>query len=202
MIGRILRVSTSKTAGLAPRDVARAAAGGDEAPLDPTELARFRALMLPHLDAAYSYARFLSRDAALAEDLTQEAFLRACRAFRGWRGGEPRAWLFAIVRSCFLSWARAPARREAGGEALAEALPAAEASPEEALLRRGEAEALRAAIAALPEPFRETLVLRELEELSYKQLAEITGAPIGTVMSRLARARQMLLAALSEEERQ
>lgn len=200
MIARILRVGASKPAGLPPAG-ARAAGGSDERPLGPAELERFRALMLPHLDGAYAYARFLCRDAALAEDVTQEAFLRACRGFRAYRGGDAKAWLFAVVRSAFLTWARAPARREDAGDEVLATLPAENDTPEEAVVRRSEADQLRAAIQALPEPFRETLVLRELEELSYKQLAEVTGAPIGTVMSRLARARQLLVAALREEDR-
>jgi RNA polymerase sigma-70 factor (ECF subfamily) len=200
MIGRILRVSTSKTAGQPPPAAARAAAA-DGTPLSAAELERFRALMLPHLDGAYSYARFLCRDPGLAEDLVQEAYLRACRGFRGYRGGDAKAWLFAVVRSAFLSWARGPARREAPAEEALAGLPAEDETPEDAAVRRSETDQLRAAIQALPEPFRETLVLRELEELSYKELAEVTGAPIGTVMSRLARARQLLIASLREEDR-
>jgi RNA polymerase sigma-70 factor (ECF subfamily) len=198
MLGRILHVGASS--GPALRAGAAGSAARDEAPLDAAELERFRALMLPHLDGAYGYARFLCRDASLAEDLTQEAFLRACRAFRAYRGGDARAWLFAVLRSCFLNWARAPARREVATAAPGEDLVAEAGTPEDALLRRSEIEGLRAAIEALPEPFRETLVLRELEELSYRQLAEVTGAPIGTVMSRLARARGLLAAALREED--
>jgi RNA polymerase sigma-70 factor, ECF subfamily len=177
-----------------------------EAALSPADQARFRALVLPHLDAAYSFARFLCRDASLAEDLTQDAFLRAFRGFAGFRGGDPKAWLFAIVRSSHLTWARS---RGAGLQTVpdvADETPTEDDTPEEALVRQGEVATVRSAIASLPEPFRETLVLRELEELSYREIAEVTAAPIGTVMSRLARARQMLLAALGagrrdEEER-
>ena len=169
--------------------------------MGPEDQQRFRSLVLPHTDAAYNFARFLCRDPSLAEDLVQDAFLRAFRGFRGFRGGEPRAWLFAIVRSSHLTWARSR-----GGAVLAavpddvEARPTEDDTPEEALVRQGEVATVRSAIAALPEPFRETLVLRELEELSYREIAEVTGAPIGTVMSRLARARQMLLATLGPEE--
>ena len=98
MLGRILHLGASKPADLAQRPRAGGARGaGDESPLTPAELERFRALMLPHLDAAYGYARFLCRDATLAEDLVQDAYLRACRAFRSYRGGEPKAWLFAVL---------------------------------------------------------------------------------------------------------
>ncbi|HEY2753215.1 sigma-70 family RNA polymerase sigma factor [Phenylobacterium sp.] len=171
----------------------------DETPLDPEEAERFRRLILPHLDGAYSFARFLCRDASLAEDLVQDAFLKAYRGFRGFRGGEPRAWLFAIVRTGHLSSTRRRFEATAEPEALA-AVPSGEATPEAALMRQADIDTVREAIDALPEPFRETLVLRELEELSYREIAEITSAPTGTVMSRLARGRALLLAALPSEE--
>jgi len=172
----------------------------EAAPLGPDDQQRFRSLVLPHMDAAYNFARYLSRDASLAEDLVQDAFLRAFKGFAGFRGGDPKAWLFAIVRSSHLTWARS---RGAGLTAVPEDfedVPAEGDTPEQALVRQGEVDTVRGAISALPEPFRETLVLRELEELSYREIAEVTGAPIGTVMSRLARARSMLLAALGPEE--
>jgi RNA polymerase sigma-70 factor (ECF subfamily) len=164
---------------------------------------RFRELILPHMDGAYNFARYLSRDATAAEDIVQEAFLRAFRAFPTWRGGPPKAWLFAIVRNCFLNWAaqRSGAARavvdegaltEAQALALANVADDAQDTPEAALLRQRDIETIRAVIENLPEPFRETLVLREMEELSYKEIAVLTAAPIGTVMSRLARARLML----------
>ena len=175
---------------------------GDGA-LTPEQRARFREVMLPHLDGAYNLARYLTRDPTAAEDIVQDAFLRAYRAFPGYRGGEAKAWLFAIVRNCFLTWVGA--NRGRGDVFVAEgALSATQArahanradpdqdDPEHATMRRGEVERVRAVIENLPEPFRETLVLREMEELSYRQIAALTGAPIGTVMSRLARARQML----------
>jgi RNA polymerase sigma-70 factor (ECF subfamily) len=171
---------------------------------------QFRELVLPHLDGAYNFARYLTRDATAAEDIVQEAFLRAFRAFPNYRGGAPKAWLFAIVRNCFLTWAagRSSAGRvvvdegslsETQSQALANVADLDQDSPEVALLRRRDAEAIRAVIENLPEPFRETLVLRELEELSYKEIAALTAAPIGTVMSRLARARQMLCDMLAPE---
>jgi RNA polymerase sigma-70 factor (ECF subfamily) len=174
------------------------------------EAARFAAEFLPHMNAAYAFARWLARDAVAAEDIVQDAYLRAFRAFGSHRGGSPRAWLLAIVRNCFLDH-RASAKRggdlivEAGdlspseADALANVADAGQASPEEALIARGRAISVREAIEALPEPFREALVLREMDELSYKEIAAVTGAPIGTVMSRLARARQMLADALVGE---
>lgn len=172
--------------------------------------ASFRDVVLPHLDAAYTLARFLTRDADAADDIVQEAFLRAFRAFGGYRGGDARAWLLAIVRNCVRSWANArlrdrgrceplddpaPADGPPDGETEARDFPDPDAvTPEAALLREGEAAFLRRVIETLPDDFREVLVLREFDDLSYREIAEITAAPIGTVMSRLARARTMLAA--------
>jgi RNA polymerase sigma-70 factor (ECF subfamily) len=147
--------------------------------------------MLPHLDAAYNLARYLARDPVAAEDIVQDAFLRAFRSFHTFAGGNAKAWLFAIVRNGFLDWRKANPRIDLGEEFL-EGAGADHNHPEAILVREGEAKALRETLANLPEPFRETLVLRELEELSYKEISQLTGAPIGTVMSRLARARTML----------
>ncbi|WP_262273549.1 sigma-70 family RNA polymerase sigma factor [Microvirga yunnanensis] len=168
---------------------------------------RFRDLMLPHLDAAYNLARYLLRDPVAAEDVAQDAFLRAFRAFKGYRGGDPKAWILAIVRNCCHTWATAaasdrtvPLERIAGDQAddpgeasdCATGLVDPADSPETAVVRQDEIVTMRELIETLPLPFRETLVLRELEELSYQEIAETTGTPIGTVMSRLARARHLL----------
>ena len=164
---------------------------------DHAKADRFRNTMLPHMDAAYTLARYLTRDPNSAEDVVQDAFLRAYRGFESWRGEAPKAWLLAIVRNCFLNRAADPAARAAAQsiDDWSGALPpelVERESPESALAEKNEAAMLRATIEQLPEPFRETLVLRELEELSYKDIAAITRVPVGTVMSRLARARQML----------
>jgi RNA polymerase sigma-70 factor (ECF subfamily) len=190
---------------------------------------QFEDLFLPHLNAAYSLARFIARDPVAADDIVQESFLRAFRSFDKYRGGDAKTWLLSIVRNCSFDWSKS-SRRAAGipsdvgstaratsppvspdgegagesfGEALGRWIPnpdelgdITQDSPETAVLRQSEIDEVRAMIRKLPEPFRETLVLRELEELSYKQIAEVTGVPIGTVMSRLARARQMLTAEL------
>jgi len=197
------RLAFSAGARTAPTPVpppitpARGGAGG----LSHEQTLRFRELMLPHLDGAYNLARYLTRDPTAAEDIVQDAFLRAFRAFPSYRGGAPKAWLFAIVRNCFLTWAGANRGwnevlvAEGGlspSDSLAHANAAEPDDPEHALMRSRDAEIVRGVIENLPEPFRETLVLREMEELSYKDIAALTGAPIGTVMSRLARARQML----------
>ena len=174
--------------------------GGRDAAPDPQ--LRFRETMLPHLDAAYNLARYLTNDAALAEDVTQEAFLRAFKAFESYRGGPPRAWLFAILRNCWRDRVGEQVRRERvvmsevalseGQAAAVAAVPDEGDTPEAALARAREIDTVRGVIADLPEPFRETLVLREMEEMSYREIAALTGVPIGTVMSRLARAREML----------
>lgn len=158
--------------------------------------ARFASLILPHLDSAWRYARYLCRDDGAAEDLVQDAFERALKAIDQCRG-DPRAWLFAILRNCHHDWARAHARAAANGsdDELAEF-----AAPDDQHSLAEMAD-LRQMIEALPEPFREALVLRELEELTYRDIAAVTGAPIGTVMSRLARARQMLGAIVRDEDR-
>ncbi|MDT3378794.1 sigma-70 family RNA polymerase sigma factor [Labrys neptuniae] len=165
-------------------------------------LARFQAVMLPHLDAAHNLARYLCRDADTAEDIVQEAFLRAFRGFADYRGGSARAWLLTIVRNCHRSWWQARQRSvrteplDAGeGEEERTDLPHEEASPETALLQQAEASEIRAVLDRLPEAFREVLVLREMEELSYREIAETIAAPMGTVMSRLARARTLFAAA-------
>lgn len=163
---------------------------------------RFQDMIVPHLDAAYNFARFLSRDADAAQDIVQEAFLRAYRNFETYRGGDPRAWLFAIIRNCCHVWRQQDRRKarfeqplgndgypdpDEGGEYQ---IASEEDSPETATIRRSEQQRVRAVISRLPEAMREILVLRELEDLSYRQIAEIIDAPIGTVMSRLARARR------------
>jgi len=189
--------------------------GGRNVAPDPQ--VRFREIMLPHLDAAYNLARYLANDAALAEDVTQDAFLRAFKAFDTYKGGPPRAWLFAILRNCWRDRVGEQVRRERvvmsevalseGQAAEVAAVPDDGDTPESALARAREIDTVRGVIADLPEPFRETLVLREMEELSYREIAGLTGVPIGTVMSRLARARDMLArlllpAAADKQERQ
>lgn len=174
---------------------ASAAPGAAAGPLDPDEARRFRELMLPHLDAAYGFARFLARDPTAAEDLVQEAYLAAYRGFRGYRGGEPKAWLFAVLRNSFLAQARRGGGDLAPAEE-AEALADPGDDPEAQLLRLADNASVRKAIEDLPDPFREAIVLRELQDLSYREIAAITATPIGTVMSRLARARRMLAASL------
>ncbi|PYO43334.1 MAG: RNA polymerase subunit sigma [Gemmatimonadetes bacterium] len=169
--------------------------------MEPTELERFEAVVLPHLDAAYTLARYLTRDADDAQDIVQEASLRAFRYFAGFRGTEPgegRAWLLAIVRNTARTW-RERNRHHAQATAFDEELHServAEDHPEAAVVRKSEGDALREAIDRLPTEFREVIVLRELEGLSYKEISDVAGIPVGTVMSRLSRARRRLEEAL------
>jgi RNA polymerase sigma factor (sigma-70 family) len=163
------------------------------------EADRFRTLMLPHLDAAFNFARYLTRDPSAAEDVVQEAFMRAFRSFATYQGGTAKAWLLAIVRNCFHDRIKAQGIGQPIDyvEGTAEAVE--EETPETLLLQRRDIALVRTTVESLPEPFRETLVLRELEELSYKEIAALTAVPIGTVMSRLARARDMLATLLINE---
>ena len=152
---------------------------------------RFEAQALPHLDAAYNLARWLARSPADADDIVQEAMLRAFRAVDGFRGGDAKAWLLTIVRNCWLSAGKATRRR--GHTPLEdENLEAPENDPEVTAIQAGTRRRLDALIAGLPEEFRAVLILREMEDMSYREIAAVTGVPIGTVMSRLARARAML----------
>lgn len=155
---------------------------------------RFEAAVLPHLDAAYNLARWLTRHDDDAEDVVQTACLRALRFFDGFQGGNPRGWLLTIVRNTFYSWVSRRGEHELVTP-FDEEIHSAEVpggDPEAELLRNADAELLRQGFAALPVPFREVMVLREIEGLSYKEIAAIAGIPIGTVMSRLARARRHL----------
>ena len=157
----------------------------------------FEETVLPHLDAAFNYARWLAKNESEAEDVVQDACVRAVRFFQSLRGDDPRAWLLAIVRN---TWYSRVSRRAASTEtALGERndeRPDDGLDPEEQLLRQHTIDRVRAAIEQLPVDYREVLVLREMEGLSYKEIAAVLGVPMGTVMSRLARARERLLAVL------
>ena len=150
---------------------------------------------MPHLDAATNLARWLARDRDLADDVVQDAMLRAFRAFDHIRGEDAKPWLLQIVRNCHrtaLSQRKRRAHVALPEEEDGSELPADGPDPETIAMNSSEARKLQSAVAALPEDFRETLVLREVEELSYREIADTIGIPIGTVMSRLARARAML----------
>lgn len=177
-------------------------------PDDPERARRFREAALPYLDDVYTLARYLLRNPADAEDAVQECYLRALKHFDGYRGPAMKPWLFAILRNvCHAEFARrsvAPVKTLDGAPEAAEQAPIWQESaetPEGALLRERDASAIQQMIATLAEPFRETFVLREINNLSYREIAETAGVPVGTVMSRLARARALLRAAwLAQEE--
>ena len=151
---------------------------------------RFRAVMLPHLDAAYGFARWLTRDPVVAQDVAQEAMLRALRYFHAFRGGEAKPWLLRIVRN---TWSDMRAKN-GGTQPLdeIEGRAAEGPDPEQSALDGDRRRHVAAALAALPAEAREILVLREIEDCSYKHIAAVLDLPIGTVMSRLARAREKL----------
>ena len=161
---------------------------------------RFHREIVPHLDAAYNFARFLSRNPDAAQDIVQESFLRAYRGFDRYQGGDARAWIFSIVRNCYHNWlleGRRKARlevdvhhRDDGSDFSVEDVASENDTPEAALLRSSEAGRVRSVLNQLPRALREVLVLRELEGLSYREIAQTAALPIGTVMSRLARARK------------
>jgi RNA polymerase sigma-70 factor, ECF subfamily len=175
---------------------------------DPEKARRFRDAALPHLDDVYTLARYLLRDATDAEDAVQECYLRALKHFDTYRGPAMKPWLLAILRNvCRTEFARRAAAPTGAIDDVAneaeqtplwsEPLP----TPETQMVRSVEATTIRRIVAGLAEPFRETFVLREIHNLSYREIADIAEVPVGTVMSRLARARAMLRSAwLAEEE--
>jgi RNA polymerase sigma factor (sigma-70 family) len=165
--------------------------------LDPQDRMRFEQLVLPHLDAAFNLARWILRGRSDAEDVAQEALLRALRFFRGFHGGDARAWLLQIVRNSCYTWLEKNRPMELSTEFDEELYPQPGINPEALAIAGDNRERLTRAIEDLPPRFREVLVLRELEGCSYKEIAGITSMPIGTVMSALARARQRLQRALT-----
>jgi len=183
--------------------------GQDSSQTDPERARRFREAALPHLDDVYTLARYLLRDASDAEDAVQECYLRALKHFDSYRGPAMKPWLFAILRNvCRAEYAR---RASAPATVLDDDTPETaeqtpmwheeQQTPEAEMIRERDASAIRRIIDTLAEPFKETFVLREINNLSYREIADAVGAPVGTVMSRLARARAMLRTAwLAEQE--
>jgi RNA polymerase sigma-70 factor, ECF subfamily len=171
------------------------------------EARRFRDAALPYLDDVFTLARYLMRNATDAEDAVQECYLRALRHFETYRGPAMKPWLLTILRNvCNAEFARRGKQEvstDCGAERETEdALlwQEPQATPEAALLRRHDGDTIRKLIAALPQQFREVIVLREVNELSYQEIAEVAGVPVGTVMSRLARARSLLRSAWNAAE--
>jgi RNA polymerase sigma factor (sigma-70 family) len=171
------------------------------------ERTRFANVVLPHLNDAYALARWLARNDSDAEDIVQEACLRAYRGIAGFGDINARGWVLSIVRNTAYTWLKKHRDPKLVVVENVEDVEQASAdwdldsaSPEAALIERADAARLEAAIAALPDEFRETLVLREVQGLDYRTIGEVTGVPIGTVMSRLARARRRLIALLGKDE--
>jgi RNA polymerase sigma-70 factor (ECF subfamily) len=185
-------------------DEIRSEGGLSEPRLSPQELERFHECVLPYLDAAHNLARYLLRDPHEAEDAVQASFLKAIRHFGSFRGVDGRAWLLSIVRNTCFTQSR---RRRSGGEKVEfdEEIHTAEergSGPEADYERAMAAKSVSDGLGQLADEFREVLVLRELEGLSYKEIAQVVGVPIGTVMSRLARGRKHLLLALGAVPRE
>src|SRR5271155_2186139 len=179
-----------------------------DANADHDKARRFRDAALPHLDDAFTLARYLMRNSADAEDAVQECYLRALRHFDSYRGPAMKPWLLAILRNvCNAKFAQRDKREIAVDyseeEPTREQLPMwqePQVSPETALLHEQDGATIRRLVAQLPQPFREAIVLREVNDLSYQQIADVAGVPVGTVMSRLARARAMLRTAWNAAE--
>ena len=178
----------------------------EERSREETILASFERTLLPHLDGAYNLARWLTRNDHDAEDMVQEAYLRAFKSFDGFQGGDGRAWLLTIVRNTCYTWLRHNQSNELA-TVFDEDIHSGErdgSSPETLLLQSLDSQFLKQALEELPLEFREVLIMRELEGLSYRQIAHVAGLSLGTVMSRLARARKRLQqrqARRSEHER-
>jgi RNA polymerase sigma-70 factor (ECF subfamily) len=167
--------------------------------LDYNDLPNFEQAVLPHLDAAYNLARWLTRNEQDAQDIVQEAYLRALRFFPAYRGGDARSWIMKIVRNTCYTWSHQN-RPRIGAIEFDENLflpDSRDPNPEEVALQNDSGALVRKALEKLPTHFREVLVLRELDGMSYKEIAEVTGMPLGTVMSSLSRARGGLRRALT-----
>ena len=163
-------------------------------PLSPPSLDQLESLILPHLDDAYTLARYLLRDEHDAQDAVQDAALRAVRYADGFRNGDARAWFLVIVRNCCLTRRKRRKDEPLPISLVADGAPALRdhRGADQSAIDRSEREAIARAVSALPVEFREVIVLREIQELSYSQISDVVGVPIGTVMSRLSRARKRL----------
>ena len=176
---------------------------------DPDTARRFERLVLPHMNSAFNVARWLTHNDQDAQDVVQEAYLRAFRFFGGFRGEDARAWLLSIVRNTFYTWhqqnrghAGQTTEFEEDMHSLQTDIAGHDDSPEAMLIRSQSQKRVHKALRALRLEYREVIVLRELEELSYKEIADIVGIPMGTVMSRLGRGRQQLAALLAPTDQE
>jgi RNA polymerase sigma-70 factor, ECF subfamily len=199
--------SRTRPVPVPPAPQPRAADNGGHVSAGGDDRARFNAVVVAHLDDAFALARWLTGNRTDAEDVVQEACLRAYRAIATFAGGNARAWVLTIVRHTAYTWLR---RNRSASLVMVDDLEAVErahtdpgdrnrATPETELIAKTDAARLEAAIAELPAPFKETLVLRDVQGLDYREIAAITEVPIGTVMSRLARARRRLAARIAKD---
>jgi len=176
---------------------------------DPDTARRFETLVLPHMNSAFNVARWLTHNDQDAQDVVQEAYLRAFRFFGGFHGEDARAWLLSIVRNTFYTWhhqnrghATETTEFEENMHSLETSTSDHDDSPEAMLIRSQSQKRVQKALQGLRLEYREVIVLRELEELSYKEIADIVGIPMGTVMSRLGRGRQQLAALLAPTDQE
>ena len=170
-----------------------------EVPDRSVSAARFEELALPLFEQLYNFAHWLAQDASEAEDLVQETYAKALRAFSGFQlGTNFRAWMFRILRNTFLT-SRTGLKSTSVSDDEVETIASAAPNPETLLLERADREMVRQALTELPVPFREILLLCEVEEMSYEEIAQVLAIPIGTVMSRLYRARKALRALMVEK---
>jgi len=171
--------------------------------IDHKQCSTFEEAFMPHLNAAYNLARWLTRNKQDAEDVVQEAYLRAFRFFSSFRGGDGRAWLLKIVRNTCYTWLEVnrPLQQAAEFDESLFSTDSGALNPEQSLLQHDNGDLVRKALEGLPANFREVVILRELEGMSYEEIAEITGKPAGTVMSRLSRGRDRLRQALRDASR-
>ncbi len=173
-------------------------------PQERTKVSRFEQLVLPHLGAAYNVARWILSNDQDAEDVVQEAYLRAYKYFEGYQGGNSRSWLLTIVRNTCYTWLRQNRAQELSVD-LNEDVVTNESdglNPEALFLSNNNQQSVRLALEKLPVEYRELIILRELEGMSYKEIAQIAGIPMGTVMSRLARGRQRLKECLLSDQQE
>jgi RNA polymerase sigma-70 factor (ECF subfamily) len=171
--------------------------------MNESELQRFERVVLPYLDDAYTLARYLLRDEHDAQDVVQEASLRALRYFDGFQGEDARAWLLAIVRNCSLTWRKRQKIDQARHVPDADDIPLMSSSEADSVaVESSERMRVQRAIDALPGEFREVIVLREVQDMSYREICDVIGVPIGTVMSRLARGRKRLATLLGIDARE
>lgn len=172
--------------------------------MSEVDVERFERLVLPHLDDAYTLARYLVRDEHDAQDVVQESVLRALRYFGSYRDGDSRAWLLSIVRNQCLTWLQGRVGDRLNVPFSGEDVPGVHApgGADDLAIRSSERARIEAALGTLPEDMRAIIVLREVNDLSYREISDVMGIPMGTVMSRIARARQRLVLALGPDERE